>query len=99
MTPVRQFYKNNQRGNLKATLAVANATTAGADPPGVGAALSEARTKPKCATRHLRTQCDIRPRGGAKINVARAGGREYPVAPARGLSIYGSRCPPISSHG
>ncbi len=45
------------------------------------------------------TQCDIRPRGGAKINVARAGGREHPAAPARGLSIYGSRCPPISSHG
>ena len=36
---------------------------------------------------------------GAKINVARAGGREHPAAAARGLSIYGSRCPPISSHG
>jgi len=36
---------------------------------------------------------------GAKINAARAGGREHPAAAARGLSIYGSRCPPISSHG
>jgi hypothetical protein len=25
--------------------------------------------------------------------------REHPAAAARGLSIYGSRCPPISSHG
>src|SRR5262249_1256650 len=38
-------------------------------------------------------------RGGAKINVARADGREHPAGPAGGLSIYGSRCPPISSHG
>jgi hypothetical protein len=36
---------------------------------------------------------------GAKINVARAGGREHPAAAAQGLSIYGSHCPPISSRG
>ena len=34
MTPVRQFYVDNLRGNLDATLAVANSTTGGVYPPG-----------------------------------------------------------------
>ena len=48
-----------------------------------------------CSTRSAISVLAVR----AKINVARAGGREHPAAAARGLSIYGSRCPPISSHG
>ena len=34
MTHVRQFYVDNLRGNLDATLAVANSATGGAYPPG-----------------------------------------------------------------
>jgi hypothetical protein len=34
MTPVRQFYVDNLRGNLDATLAAANSTTGAVYPPG-----------------------------------------------------------------